>query len=236
MPLESTLSRKEIPILLRGEPDAINGWIRTWHVGRVTLYLLVIASGAACYGAAMGMWRDPVQAGYTAIKFPLVLVLTTFGNALLNGMLAPLLGLNIRFREAFLAILSSFTIAASILGAFSPLVVFLVLNTPPITARSFAGTSHAFILLTHVVVIAFAGIVANVRLIQILERLGGSKAVAWKILFAWLAANLFLGSQLSWILRPFIGSPGLPVEFLRSDAFNGNFYEAVLRAMQRLAS
>jgi LmbE family N-acetylglucosaminyl deacetylase len=41
--------------------------------------------------------------------------------------------------------------------------------------------------------------------------------VAWRVISAWLAANLFLGSQLSWILRPFIGSPGLPVEFLRHD-------------------
>src|SRR5687767_5348874 len=236
MQLESALSQREIPILLRGEPDAINKWIRSWNGGRVMLYLVVIAVGAGLYGAAMGMWRDPLQAGYTAIKFPLVLLLTTFGNALLNGMLAPLLGLNIRFREALLAILSSFTIAAIILGAFSPLVVFLVWNTPPITIRALSGTSHAFILVTHVAVIAFAGIVANVRLIQILERLGGSKWVARKILFAWLAGNLFLGSQLSWILRPFIGSPGLPVEFLRSDAFKGNFYEAVLHAMQRLSS
>jgi len=47
---------------------------------------------------------------------------------------------------------------------------------------------------------------------------------------------LFLGSQLSWILRPFIGAPGLPVQFIRADALHGNFYEAVFRALGHLLS
>ena len=51
---------------------------------------------------------------------------------------------------------------------------------------------------------------------------------------SWLAGNMFLGCQLSWIMRPFIGSPGLPVEFFRSDAFRGNFYETTLRALTNL--
>jgi predicted membrane-bound spermidine synthase len=79
----------------------------------------------------------------------------------------------------------------------------------------------------HVGVIAFAGVAANLRLVQLLRRLSGNAAVARRVLAAWLVGNLFLGSQLSWILRPFIGAPGLPVEFLRSTAFKGNFYETV---------
>jgi len=85
-----------------------------------------------------------------------------------------------------------------------------------------------------VVVIAFAGITANARLYQLLVRLGGSIMVARRVLFAWLAVNLLLGSQISWILRPFIGSPGLPVQFLRPDAFHGSFFETVLYAMRRV--
>jgi hypothetical protein len=51
---------------------------------------------------------------------------------------------------------------------------------------------------------------------------------------AWLAGNLFFGSQLTWILRPFIGAPGLPVEFVRATAFKGNFYETVFHSLMRL--
>ena len=46
--------------------------------------------------------------------------------------------------------------------------------------------------------------------------------------------QLFLGSQLSWILRPFIGAPYLPVAFLRDTAFQGNFYENVFHTITNL--
>jgi hypothetical protein len=53
-------------------------------------------------------------------------------------------------------------------------------------------------------------------------------------LFSWLAGNLFLGAQLAWNLRPFIGSPTLAVQFFRDDPLRGNFYEAVWRACRHL--
>jgi hypothetical protein len=199
------------------------------------LHIGVIIAGAGLYGAAMGWWRDPRQALYTAIKFPLIILLTATGNAMLNAMLAPLLGLNIPFRQSFLAILMSFTIAGAILGSFAPVVAFIIWNSPVLSpnARASAGP-YSFILLTFVLVTAFAGITANFRLLQLLRRLSGGRNVAFRVLFAWLAGNLFFGSQLSWILRPFIGSPGLPVEFLRATAFKGNFYEAIFHTVVRL--
>jgi hypothetical protein len=183
----------------------------------------------------MGWWRAPEQAGYVAIKFPLIILLTTIGNALLNGMLAPLLGLNIPFRQSFLAIFMSFAIASAILGSFSPLIAFMIWNSPAIGDAHLSGGTYSFILLTHVGVIAFAGIAANVRLGNLLRELGGGR-VAKRVLFAWLAGNLFLGSQLSWIFRPFIGAPGLPLQFMRDHPLAGNFYEAVIRSLIHLFS
>jgi hypothetical protein len=84
--------------------------------------------------------------------------------------------------------------------------------------------------------IAFAGIAANVRLLQLLRSLSGSASVARKVLFAWLAGNLLLGSQLAWNLRPFVGAPFLPVEFLRPNAFEGNFFETLWGAVRHLLS
>jgi hypothetical protein len=165
----------------------------------------------------------------------MIIFLTTLGTALLNGMLAPLLGLNLRLSQSLAAVLMSFTIFALIVGSFSPVMLFLIWNTPPYQP----GTStvpYNFVQLAQVAIIAFAGIAANIRLLQLLGALSGSKAVARKILFAWLAANLFLGSQLCWILRPLIGSPGLPTQFLRPDAFNGNFYETVFGAARAVFS
>jgi hypothetical protein len=230
------LDPRQVGVLLRGEPQLLRGWCESWNVSRLVLCGGVIFTGAGLYGAAMGWWRAPLAGVYVAIKFPLIMLLTATGNALLNAMLAPLLGLNISLRQSFLANLLSFTIASAILGAFAPLAAFMVWNAPPMAvdaARS-SGT-YSFIQVTHVAVIAFAGVAANLRLIQLLRELSGSAATARRVLLAWLAGNLFLGSQLTWILRPFIGSPGLPVEFLRATAFQGNFYETVFGALLHLA-
>jgi len=226
-----------MPVLLRGDPELLGAWVQRWQTGRVAFYVAVICVGAGLFGAAMGVWRSPLQAAYGAIKFPLIILLTGFGNALLNGMLAPLLGLNLRFRQSLLAILASFTLAAAILGAFSPLVWFLVWNTPPLSAAT-TGSSAAYSLVKVVTVamIAFAGVAANVQLVRLLRRLAGDATIANRILSAWLAVNLLLGSQLSWMLRPFIGSPDLPVEFLRATAFRGNFFENVFRSLSLLFS
>lgn len=226
---------RQISVLLRGEPEFLRAWTERWDVRRVLLCAGAIFAGAGFYGAAMGWWRAPLQALFVAIKFPLIILLTTLGNALLNAMLAPLLGLNITLRQSFLAVLMSFTIVSVILGSFSPLVAFLVWNAPPMSGRAqLSEGTYSLIQLTHVGVIAFAGIVGNLRLVQLLRQLSGNAATARKVLFAWLAGNLFFGSQLSWILRPFIGSPGLEVEFLRKTALEGNFYETVFYSVLHL--
>jgi hypothetical protein len=222
---------REIAALLRGESETISSWSECWSAKRFALHITVIILGAGFYGAAMGWWRDPQQAFYVAIKFPLIILLTTMGNALINGMLAPLLGLNIPFRQSFSAIVMSFTIASAILGAFSPLIAFMIWNAPPMSAQAVSMPAYNLIKLTHVAVITFAGSTGNARLFQLLVRLGGSRAVAFRVLFAWLSGNLFLGSQLSWILRPFIGLPSLPVEFIRTGALHGNFYENVFNSL-----
>ena len=225
-----------LSLLLRGEVKSLEAWSAHWHGQRIVSHIGIIICGAGLYGAAMGWWRDPLQALYTAIKFPLIILLTAAANGMLNAMLAPLLGLNIPFRQSFLSILMSFTIAGAILGSFAPLVAFMIWNSPPMSFNTAESTgTYCLILLTFIVVIAFAGITSNLRLLQLLRHLGGPrKAVAMGVLMAWLAGNLFFGTQLSWVLRPFIGAPGMPVQFVRPDAFHGNFYETFFRTVVRV--
>jgi hypothetical protein len=230
----TTSDVRQISVLLRGEPEPINAWIEQGSTARTGLYVAVIFAGAGLYGAAMGCWRSPMQGLFTAIKFPLIVLLTTLGNGMLNAMLAPLLGLNLGFRQSLQAVLMSFTISAAVLASFSPLLFFLVWNSPPMSPH--VSGVYYFIQLTNVGVIAFAGVVGNLRLAQLLNRLGGGAKTGRRVLLGWLAGNLLLGSQLSWILRPFIGSPTLPVQFLRSDPFNGSFFESVFHALWHLFS
>jgi hypothetical protein len=226
---------RQFPVLLGGDPDALKDWAADWQMSRVFVCVSVIFAGAGLYGAAMGYWRSPVQAGYNLVKFPIIILATSLGNALINGMLAPLLGLNLRFRQSLMLVLLSFTIASAILGSFAPIVLFIIWNTPSLAGQTeISWGTYNFVQLIQVVIIAFAGMAANLRLFRLLQVLSGGHRVARKVVGAWLAGNLFLGSQLCWILRPLIGSPGLPVEFLRPNAFQGNFYETVFRAIGQL--
>lgn len=211
----------------------MGSWLGEASVRRILFQTAVICVGAGLFGAAIGAWRAPLQSLCLAVKLPLILILTTLFNGLANGMLAPLLGLNIGFRQSSLLVLSSFAIAATILAGFSPIMLFLVWNAP---VSDVSGASFYIVLLTGIAAIAFAGVAANARLLGLLRVVAKDVKTARCVLFAWLAGNLFLGAQISWILRPFIGSPEMEVEFLRDDAFSGNFYEAVLRVVGRLIS
>ena len=169
------LDVRQVGALLRGEPQFLRAWSESWDATGWRSALGVIFTGAGLYGAAMGWWRAPLAGLFVALKFPLIILLTATGNALLNAMLAPLLGLNISLRQSFLTVLMSFTVASAILGAFSPLVAFMVWNAPPMTRRPGRSVgTYSFIQLTHVAIIAFAGVAGNMRLVQLLRELSGN--------------------------------------------------------------
>lgn len=202
-----------------------------WPLGCVVF----ITAGCAIYGFTLGLWRDETQSIYTAIKFPLLVLLTCGGNALLNGCLAQVLGAGIGFRQSTVAILMSFALMAIVLAAFAPIMLFLLWNTPPLDATD-GPTGHSITMLAHVALIAWAGIVGNHRLLRLLQHETQKATTVWSVLLSWLAGNLLLGTQISWILRPFIGTPSLPVQFLRDDPLRGNFFEAVQHALRHLFS
>jgi hypothetical protein len=233
--MHSTLTWRDLPVLLSGDDARLGHWTTRVTGGSIVVSIGLVIVGAGLGGAAMGAWRSPEQALVSALKLPLILLLTTLGNGLLNGLLAPLLGLNIGFRQSALAILFSFAIAAVILGSFSPVILFLVWNLPSMSLAESRATGYAALLVSQVAVIAFAGVAANVRLLRLLQRLGGTR-VGWRVLFAWLSGNFLLGTQLTWIARPFFGAPELAVQFLRPDALRGNFFEAVGHALSVLFS
>jgi hypothetical protein len=222
---------------LRADAQRLSAWAARPHSGLVWLCVGAIVTGSGAYGAAMGSWCEPMQAVYVALKLPFLILLTTIGNGLLNGMLAPLLGLRITFRQAQTAVLISFANASTILGALSPVALFVVWNTPPLTGTTRpTSPEHSFLQLTLVAFIAFAGVVGNVRLLPLLKQWASRDAVAWRVLFAWLAGNLFLGSQICWVLRPFLWASGGRVQFISPDCFHGSFYGTVFNAARQLAS
>jgi len=220
---------------LRASPERLHDWVKQHPARLIILCVTAIVVGSGMYGAAMGSWREPLQAFYTGIKLPLAILLTTLGNGLLNGMLAPLLGLNVTFRQSLVMVLFSFALTSVILGALSPVALFAVWNTPPLSAATqLSSPEYGFMQLVIAGFIAIAGVVGNVRLLPLLSQWTRRAHVARNVLLAWLVGNLFLGSQICWVLRPFIWDPAGRVEFIGQQYFRGSFYETVFEAARRL--
>ena len=233
IPLSVTDLPQRLLILCRGDAARMVAWVEERDSRWLLTCGIVITFGCAAFGGAVGWWRGPEQAAWTALKFPLLIFLTCGCNALLNGLLAQLLGAGLSFRQTSLLIVMSFTIMSLVLAALTPVALFVLANAPPL-ASSGRGTGHSIVLLMDVLFIAYAGVIANRRLLHLLEYLCSAPGAARRVFWSWLGGNLFLGAQLSWILRPFIGSPNLAVQFLRDDPFHGTFYGAVFRALQHL--
>lgn len=210
---------RRLCLLCRGDAAAIAGWLRETPRGWGWFCAGTVLIAAALYGASLGCWQAPRQAVYAAAKFPLLIFATVFGNALLNGMLAQVLGLPVTLRQSLLAILMSFVIATLMLAAFAPVALFLAYSVPA------TDKGYSVVLLAHVAVIAYAGVAANVRLLRVLNLLSGCRQRARRILLAWLAGNLLVGTQVSWIISPFIGDPAKPVMLIQEHPLERNFFE-----------
>lgn len=199
-------------------------------IGRTAAIALL---GFAVYGFTVGFWRSPLMGVYVAVKMPLLIALTLGCNGMLNGLLGILLGSGLGFRQSLHALLSAFAISGLILGSVAPVTFFMAVNLPePETAQ--AATAHSSYLLIHVFLIAVAGLAGVVRLRSLLESYTASRNIARSTLGAWIAGNALLGMQFSWVLRPFFGSPGLEVAFLRENPMHGSFAEAVWNSLKRI--
>jgi hypothetical protein len=214
------------------QPD--EAWLEAPTVAKVTRVALAACAGLALYGFTVGFWRDPLMGVFVAVKLPLLVALTLVCNGLLNGLIGVLLGTGLGFRQSLLALLTAFALAGIILGSLAPVTLMLAWNAPPPDSPD-ARSAHSAYLVTHTFLIGFAGIAANLHLHRLLAAKSPSPAAASATLLAWLAGNGFLGAQFSWVLRPFFGSPGLDVQFLRPDPLRGNFYQTVWRSLDHIA-
>lgn len=222
-----------LPALCRGRVEPLREWLEQPTAARLAAGTAAIVLGGTAYGFTLGLWRAPLMGGYVAFKLPLLIGLTLLTNGLINGMLAQVLGSGLSFRQTLMALLMSFATFALITGALSPVTFALVLNAPG-PGEPGGAAAYRTILLTHVVIIAFAGVTAHQRFLPVLRAVSASPSAARFVFTAWLAGNLLVGAQLSWNLRPFFGQPGRPVQFLRSDWNHSSFYESVWHNLSHL--
>ena len=193
----------------------------------------IVVLGCGLYGAAVGWWRAGEMAAYVAVKLPACLLATLAINAILNGILAALAGSGLTFRQTLEAQLHASAVSSLVLAALSPVAAFAALSLPSPPMANLAAT-HAALMLFHTALIGASGLAGVWHLRRTVQAWAATPKAARLTLLAWVTGNFFVGAQISWILRPFFGSPGLPVAFLRPDPFTSSFYESILKSIARL--
>jgi len=178
---------------------------------------LVIAF-APIYGAMMGSYQVDslnrlLQVPFAALKLPLLLFGTTALCLPAFFVLNTILGLRDDFKAATQAILAAQAALSIILAALAPITRFWY--------ASFDDYQGAILFNAAMFSIAtLGGQVALVREYRPLIRKNPRHAL---MAVFWLAIYSFVGIQMGWMLRPFIGDPSMPISFFRAEPFSNAY-------------
>ena len=178
----------------------------------------------ALYGAVMGSTHSIWQVLSSAVKLPLLFLLTMAVCAPTLYFFNLIFGSDQNLSQNVALGLSAVVVTAVILLSFAPIVLFFLLTT----------SQYQFFKLLNVLVFVIAGIV-GVRFLS--QGMSYVSADANKegvksrrnLVRLWILIYAFVGSQMAWTLRPFIGAPGLDFELFRQ--LGGNFYANVFASI-----
>lgn len=185
----------------------------------------VITICAGAYGAVFGMWHGPRLALYVAVKFPLVLIVTAGLTMVFNWVVAAAAGVPLRFLQVAVLTFLTLAIAGVILVSLAPVAWLFTLAAPEPTKD--ARTAHNLLYLLHTAFVGAASVVGSWVLWTALARVSPGPLVAAAVYALWVLGFAFVGGEVAWAFRPFVGSVYYPVVFLRPDALDGNVYEFI---------
>jgi hypothetical protein len=130
--------------------------------------------------------------------------------------------------QHFTYLLTAVSVIAILLCGFAPVTLFFLITV----------NDYSFFLLLNVAIFALTGIIGVTFLYQVMKPISdndgdqGAK-VRKNILRFWLVLYGFVGSQLGWTLRPFLGSQG---QFELFRPREGSFFSGVWNALLSLFS
>jgi len=182
---------------------------------------------SAIYGATMGMNHSFLLTIASAIKLPILFLLTAIICIPSLYTFNVLLGQRFRFLQTVALMVMTLGTTTILLASLAPLAFFFALTTK----------DYYFLMLMHVAIFGLCGIYG----VQYLYR--GCTYIAFRmeqpinklLLRIWIAIYAVVGMQLGWRLRPFIGSVNSPFEIFRNDD-GSNFYIAVWNSIINLFS
>jgi len=177
----------------------------------------------ALYGAVMGSTHSLWQTLSSAAKMPLLFLATLVVCSPTLYFFNLIFGSDQSLAQNVALILTAITVTGVLLLSFAPIVLFFLLTT----------SHYQFFKLLNVGVFTVAGIVGVIFLSQGMRIVsaGGKEGERARrnVLRLWVLVYAFVGSQMAWTLRPFIGAPSMDFELFRQ--FGGNFYANIFASI-----
>jgi len=175
------------------------------------------------YGAVMGSTHSLLQALSSAVKLPVLFVATLVICSPTLYFFNVLFGSNQSLTQNFCLILTAITVTAVLLLSFAPIVLFFLLTT----------NHYQFFKLLNVAIFAITGSIGVTFLSQGMRVVsaGGREGARARrnVMRFWVVIYAFVGSQMAWTLRPFIGAPSMGFELFRQ--LGGNFYANIFASI-----
>lgn len=181
----------------------------------IRLSFIILISGAL-YGFTMGIRHSFAQAITSAAKVPALFFLTLLICLPTLHFIGLLLGSRATFLQTVTMLLSGVAVTTILLASFAPISIFFLGS----------GSQYGFMLFMHVAIFAICGLAGLLAIYRnfhyIRARIEPDKAGPGNLLlFVWMGLYMFVGSQLAYILAPFVGRS---VNFLLFRVPEDNFY------------
>lgn len=211
--------------VLRARPWAVEGSDSSRTLAQLGLLVSVFG---IIYGAVMGSFGGVFgeriwQVVFSAVKVPILLT-ATFALSLPSFFVVnTLFGLRSDFSHSLRALLATQAGLTIVLASFAPFTVVWY-----VSSGNYRGA-----IVFNMLMFAGASVTAQGLLRRFYEPLIRRDARHRALLRAWLVIYSFVGIQMGWVLRPFIGSPDLAPQFFRQDAW-GNAYVKLANIIWRL--
>jgi hypothetical protein len=178
------------------------------------------------YGIVMGSYNGLLQSLVTGIKIPCLIFLSLLICFPALYVIQYMIGSTMTIFTMANILLSGFIVFTTIALSFAPIVIFFMVTS----------NNYSFLKLLHVGIFTFSGVFAVKTILNGLtfscEKKNVYPKLGLNIFKIWILIFAFVGTQLAWNLRPFVGSRDLPFELFRER--ESNFYIAVLQSVANL--
>lgn len=216
-----------VPRLLR-DPDAFYQSIERGEGVGSKAYDLALSSilFLIVFGLVTGLAHSPLQALSSAVKMPLLFLITmVFCVPALYFFSLALLGTSLSLMKIITVILSGIGVTAFLLLGLSPITLFFDLTS----------SSYAFFRLLEVLFVAICASIGFYYIWRGISRVDSDEKltmgnVGRALLGAWILLYGFVGAQMAWRLSPLIGNPDSPFVMFRPS--RDNFFIDVIHAFE----